>query len=204
MSCKIGYPSETHLKPKSREISLAHDLFLSYAIVLKFFTEHGSGAAVFCATFGNEWSTEVWIIGNRDFARFGFKMSFCFWWISYITQHPWFSQNHPQSHPHNMEGCYISCPDFGNNRPLIIESYHVCSVPIIKLPKCKCWQVYLFIHPCVEFANLFVLNLVIDYVCYRNIHSPHFKCPTELKCPSQWMPDFCLNVTSISTSLNHI
>ena len=40
--CSIGYPAETHLKPKSRDISLAHNLFTSSWIVLNFCTEHGS------------------------------------------------------------------------------------------------------------------------------------------------------------------
>ena len=34
MWCHIGYPSETHVKLKSREISFAHDLFISYLVVL--------------------------------------------------------------------------------------------------------------------------------------------------------------------------
>ena len=40
--CNIGYPSETHVKPNSSEISFVHNLFLSYSIVYKFFfTLHG-------------------------------------------------------------------------------------------------------------------------------------------------------------------
>ena len=39
--CNIGYPSETHLKLKSREISFAYNLFRSDLIVLEFCTEHG-------------------------------------------------------------------------------------------------------------------------------------------------------------------
>ena len=30
--CNIGYPSETHGKPKAREISSAHNLYLNYTI----------------------------------------------------------------------------------------------------------------------------------------------------------------------------
>ena len=40
--CNMGYPFETHLKPKSREISFARNLFLNFPIVLKFCIEHGS------------------------------------------------------------------------------------------------------------------------------------------------------------------
>ena len=39
--CNFGYPSETHHKPKWCEISLDHDLFISYSIVLKIWTEQG-------------------------------------------------------------------------------------------------------------------------------------------------------------------
>ena len=38
----MGYPPETHLKPKSREILLDHNFLLGYPIVLKFCTDHGS------------------------------------------------------------------------------------------------------------------------------------------------------------------
>ena len=52
--CNIRYPYETHLKLKSREISLAVNLFLSCQIILKFCTEHGNDTAVLCAKFQND------------------------------------------------------------------------------------------------------------------------------------------------------
>ena len=36
--CNIRYPSEAHLKLKSREFPFAHNLFFSYPIVLQFCT----------------------------------------------------------------------------------------------------------------------------------------------------------------------
>ena len=45
--CNAGYPSETHLKLKSREISFTHNSFISIPIILKFCTEHGSITANF-------------------------------------------------------------------------------------------------------------------------------------------------------------
>ena len=53
--CNIGYPPETHLKTKSREISFAHNFRFNCPIVLKFCTEHGSDTAVPCAKFQNDW-----------------------------------------------------------------------------------------------------------------------------------------------------
>ena len=47
----IRYPSETHLKLKSHEISFARNIFRSYLIVLKFCIEHGNDIAVLCAKF---------------------------------------------------------------------------------------------------------------------------------------------------------
>ena len=38
--CNIGYPSETHLNPESRETSFAHDLFISYPIVLLYSVQY--------------------------------------------------------------------------------------------------------------------------------------------------------------------
>ena len=38
--CNIGYPSETHLKLKSHEISFVHNIRFSCTVVLKFCTEH--------------------------------------------------------------------------------------------------------------------------------------------------------------------
>ena len=52
--CNIGYPSEAHLKLKSREISFIHNINLSCLIILKFYTEHGSITAVLCAKCQND------------------------------------------------------------------------------------------------------------------------------------------------------
>ena len=51
--------SETHLKPKSREISYAQNSLLSHQIVFKFCTEHGSVTAMLCVKFQNDWTTEA-------------------------------------------------------------------------------------------------------------------------------------------------
>ena len=79
----IGYPSETHVKLKSREISFAHNLFIDFPILLNFSAMHGSITAVLSAKFQNDWSIERAIIDERVFARFEFKMSFGR--ISYMT-----------------------------------------------------------------------------------------------------------------------
>ena len=44
--CNKGYPSETHLKLKSREISFVHNFRFNCSIGLQFCTEHGSGLAI--------------------------------------------------------------------------------------------------------------------------------------------------------------
>ena len=50
--CNIGYPPETHIKPKSREtLSAYHNLILSYLIIFKFCPEHSSDSAVLGAKF---------------------------------------------------------------------------------------------------------------------------------------------------------
>ena len=54
-------------------------------IVLSFCSEHGSITAVLCAKIQNDWITHKQIVGKRDFARFGFDMSFGR--RSYIAQH---------------------------------------------------------------------------------------------------------------------
>ena len=63
--CNIRYPSETHLKPKSREISFAHNLFISYPNILKFCKEHGSYTAMLCVKFQSNWTTEKDVIDER-------------------------------------------------------------------------------------------------------------------------------------------
>ena len=82
--CNIRYPSQT-LKPKSREISFANILFISYPIVLKFCTEHGSDTAVLCAKFQNDWTTKTAVMDDRDFARFEFNSNFRRMDILYCT-----------------------------------------------------------------------------------------------------------------------
>ena len=61
-----------HLKLKSREILFAHNSLLSWQIVLKFCTEHGSNTAVLCANFENDLSTYINTVDKQDFARFEF------------------------------------------------------------------------------------------------------------------------------------
>ena len=75
--CNIGYPSETHLKLKSREISFAHEVLLDCEIVSKFCTKHGSINSVICANFQNDFKPAMDVLGERDCARLEFKMSFC-------------------------------------------------------------------------------------------------------------------------------
>ena len=72
--CNIGFLPDTHHKPKSREISFAHNLSISYQIVLKFCTEYGSDTAVLRAKFQNDWTR--YVMDERDFARFEIRMSF--------------------------------------------------------------------------------------------------------------------------------
>ena len=88
----IGYPSETHVKLKSREISLVHDIRLNKPSVLIFCTEHGSITAVLCAKFRNDCTIETDVTGKRDFARLEIKMSFG--QISYIAKHPRFLRSY--------------------------------------------------------------------------------------------------------------
>ena len=68
--------SETHLKHKFRDISLAHNLFLSCQNISIFCTEHGS----------KDWKKSRYFMDQRDFARCEFKMSFRR--ISCIAQPP--------------------------------------------------------------------------------------------------------------------
>ena len=77
--CNIGFQSETSLKLKSHEISFVHNFRFHCP-------EHGTITAVICVIIQNDWITETDVVGKRDFARFGFKMSF--WRISYIAHHP--------------------------------------------------------------------------------------------------------------------
>ena len=50
---------ETHRELKYHQILLAHNLFFSCPIILKFWTEHGSDTAMLCTKFQNDWGTEM-------------------------------------------------------------------------------------------------------------------------------------------------
>ena len=77
--CNIGYPSETHFKPKSREISFASNSLLSWRIVLKFCTEYDS---TLCKISKHS-TTDFDTVEKRDWMIGEFKMSFGS--ISYMT-----------------------------------------------------------------------------------------------------------------------
>ena len=62
----IGYPSETHIKTKSRENPFAYNLFLCD---LKHIT------AVLCMKFRNGWTNETDVMGKRDSAIFELTMN---------------------------------------------------------------------------------------------------------------------------------
>ena len=83
--CNIRYPSEIHLKLKSREISFAHNSCFSWPIDLRFCTEHGSITTVLCAKLQTDWTIEKDVMDERDFASFEFKMGFGR--ISYIAEY---------------------------------------------------------------------------------------------------------------------
>ena len=72
----IWYLSETHFKPKFRDISFTHNFCSSYPIVLKLCTEYGSSIEILCAKLQNDLATEMHVMDERDFVRFEFKMSF--------------------------------------------------------------------------------------------------------------------------------
>ena len=50
-----GYPSETHLKLKTRKIPLLHNIPFSVQMFLKYCTDHVSITAVQCTPFQNDW-----------------------------------------------------------------------------------------------------------------------------------------------------
>ena len=82
----IGYPSDTHLKLKSRDVSFAHNSFCSCPIVSKFGTEHDNDTAVPYAKIQNDWTTEWDVMDDRVIAGFEFKTGFG--QIPYIVQPP--------------------------------------------------------------------------------------------------------------------
>ena len=85
-SPNMEYPSEKHLKLKSRKISFVHNSHIEFPIILKFCTEHGSTTAVLCAKFQNYWTIKTDVMDERDFTRFEFKM--LFGQISHIAHGP--------------------------------------------------------------------------------------------------------------------
>ena len=52
--------------------------------LLWIFAQDGSVTVVLCAEIQNDWVTEKYVMGERNFTRFGFKMRFGR--ISYIAQ----------------------------------------------------------------------------------------------------------------------
>ena len=69
-------PSETDLKYKFRKDAFVHRNLISCPIVLKFCTEHGSTTAVPGAKSQSDWTIRADFMGERNFARFEFKISF--------------------------------------------------------------------------------------------------------------------------------
>ena len=80
----IGYPSETHLKLKSRELSWIHITCCSCPIVWKFCSEHDSVTVVPCTKLQNVLETTKLVMDKQVLARFELKMRFRR--ISYIAQ----------------------------------------------------------------------------------------------------------------------
>ena len=73
--CIISYCFETQLKELSWNL-FVHNINLSCPIILKFCTKHGSGTAMLCAKFRNDWATEKYLMGIQDFTRFELR------WVS--------------------------------------------------------------------------------------------------------------------------
>ena len=76
--CHIGYPFETYLKSKSRQISFAHNLLINYPVDLRFFEEYGSYTAVLCAKIKSigqlkrtRWTDDI----SRDFRQRAFVVN---------------------------------------------------------------------------------------------------------------------------------
>ena len=65
------YLPETHLKPKSCEISFAHNFS-----VTKSFWNFAQNTSMLCAKFRNDWTTEVDVLDKQGVTRFEFKMSY--------------------------------------------------------------------------------------------------------------------------------
>ena len=69
-------PPGTPLKLKTHEIGFIQIILFSCQIVLECCMEHGSITATLHATFQNDLIIKQYDTNKRDFARFGFKMSF--------------------------------------------------------------------------------------------------------------------------------
>ena len=71
--CCMEYPSDTHVKLKSREISFVHSMRFCCPIVLKSPIKHDSVIAMHCAIFQNDWVNKKYSLCRRNLARFEFK-----------------------------------------------------------------------------------------------------------------------------------
>ena len=120
--------SKTRLKLKSRDFSFTHNT-------------HLRDTAVPCVKFQNNWSTKAWVMGKRNFARFGFKMRFGR--ISHIARSTSFSYNHwLLLHYVIVGGCVErnSLPGYCNGM-LHISALHTasyCSPGCHNLPPYRC------------------------------------------------------------------
>ena len=68
--------SENHHKPKFHEIIFAPKLFYSCLIILKIYTEHGSGTVMLCVKFQNDPVTKMDVMDKLVFMRFEFELNF--------------------------------------------------------------------------------------------------------------------------------
>ena len=67
--CNLGWPYETYPKLKSHEISFPHNVLISYPIIPKYCTGHGSNTVVFDVKFENDWINVTNVLDERDFTR---------------------------------------------------------------------------------------------------------------------------------------
>ena len=47
--CSMGYQWKTHLELKSHENLFSQNIYFNYEIILKIYTEHGSGSVILCS-----------------------------------------------------------------------------------------------------------------------------------------------------------
>ena len=97
----IEYPSETHFKLKHHETLFGHIICLRNPIVLKFCTEQWYCRAMCKIPRRLDYLNGCY--GRRDFARFGFKMSFGR--MSYIAQHPRINHTNQYHHARVITHC---------------------------------------------------------------------------------------------------